>query len=98
MLDDGRKRDIEIAFRIGAHDNELQAEAGGRPLRVAQLVFDICKIRVSQHRDRRRFGNQLMQQAQPSNATGNATAKPTAAPKDNHLACEVMAPSASSDF
>ena len=64
-MDEGRERGVEIAFRIGAHDNELHAQAGSRLLHVAQLVFGIRKVRVDEHRDGRGLGNHLMQQAQP---------------------------------
>ena len=41
LSDEGRERGVEIAFRIGTHDNELHAQAGSRLLHVAQLVFGI---------------------------------------------------------
>ena len=64
-LDDGRERGIEIAFRIGTHDNELYAQGDRRLLHVAQLVFGIRIIWIDEHRDGRGLGNHLMQQAQP---------------------------------
>ena len=57
LTDKGRERGVEIAFRIGAHDNKLHLKAGSRLLYVAQLAFGIRKVRVDEHRDGRGLGN-----------------------------------------
>jgi hypothetical protein len=65
LLDEGCERDVEIGFRIGAHDYELRTEVGRLLLHVAQLVFGVRIAWIDQHRDGRGLGNHLVQQAEP---------------------------------
>src|SRR6516162_11864045 len=56
---------VEIGFSIGAQRKDLHAQAGRRLLHILQLVFGGRIVCVDEHCDRRRRGNQFMQQAQP---------------------------------